>query len=120
MKKTQNLKDIQKWSEDKLFDRIRQLGDYLANNFDDMLVTPFVDELIVIYLEILGKAIKEKEWDASPLDLFIGVYRSINHPAAKYIFERFLETKSIIDRFKGADKVDRGRLRPQLVARGMI
>lgn len=121
MRKTNNLKEIRKWSKEKLLSRVRSLGEHLAKVPGDALAIPFIDELIVIYLEILGIVIREKKWkDASPLDMFVGVYGSMDHPAAKHIFERFFETKYLVDRFKKGGKAEKGRVRPQLVLRGMI
>lgn len=114
------LKEIREWPLKKRLTRLRELGRNIEEKWNQEQVpnNALLDEAVVIWLEIMRTAFPE----ASPLDKLqdlVDVYRE-PFPPFGLMSLRFMETKELIERFKGADRVERQRLRPTMMARGML
>jgi len=110
-----DLREIRKWSPEKMNLRIRELAQGKIQNKE-------LDELIVICLEVLRIVVNEQGWNKSPLDLFVGAFGSLEltGPISKPLVKRFLETKVLLAKFESGDPNVKETVRPELVARGML
>jgi len=109
-------KTIRKWSTDRKLLRIKEISGAF-DSYEERKKNEVLDELVILLLEILAAVIKEKKCKYTPLELFEGVFKDL---VGGPIYKRFLETKELVGRYKSSNSSDRSRLRPKLVARGMI
>ena len=129
-KTRQEWNDISDWSSEKMISRVEvlrtQMEDIYAADIDaspdgNEKLGDHCDEAVYLLLSILKRVIKEKQWkDATPLQLFEGVYCEMSGRIWTAVFNRFLDTKTLVAQYQSDDSVIRGMLKPKLVARGLI
>jgi len=116
-----DFKAIRKWPRRKREARLKELGEVFRKEWaeDRVPEAKLLDESVVIWLETMRSAFPSD----SPLerlhDLVLG--HEEPGPAFGLMSLRFMETAAMIEQFKAAaDRREQLRLRPALVARGVI
>jgi len=82
-----------------------------------------IDEAIILLLAHLKKALQDLGDDTSPLEEFVPTYldnKTLPDDIWFGVFRRFDETYSLVSRYKSGTESVQMRLRPQLLARGML
>lgn len=115
-----DLRAIRGWSQDRQIERLGELGAHFRECWEGGALpeNELLDEAVVLWLEVLRRAFPE----GSPLERLHDLVLAHDGPTAAFglMSLRFRETREMVAQYRRSTKRERERLKPQLVARGMI
>ena len=106
-----------------MFKQTQQLALQVFQEEREVRIEALLDEAIIVALVALRIALEEVSEEGeqlSAMDFLEGVYEEKEGTVWELIMNRFRDTKKLHDKYLSGNAEERNKLRPQLLARGIL